>query len=150
MFIDNIHHQVCLDPFRLNQALRRCPTKIPTLEEINPTFAKAKLFSKLDVKAEYWSVHLDKSSKLVTTFRTPFGRFYWTRLPFGLSVSQDIFQQHMTEILEGLPNTVGITDDVCICGETEEEHNQNLTMLMERAKQRGLVFNSDKCFIKET
>ena len=69
------------------------------------------------------------------------------RLPFGLTVSQDIFQQQMTDILEGLPGVVGITDDVCVIGITEEEHDQNLTSLMLRAKDRCLVFNSSKCII---
>lgn len=53
--------RVCLDPFHLNKALKRCPTKIPTLEELNPTFAKAKFFSKLDAKAGYWSMHIEES-----------------------------------------------------------------------------------------
>lgn len=82
--------QVCLDPQKLKNSLKRCQHKIPTVEELNPKFANAKVFSKLDAKAGYWSIHLDPESQLLTTFRTPFGRYCWTRLPFGLSVSQDI------------------------------------------------------------
>ena len=37
----------------------------------------------------------------------------------------------------------------CVIGKTEEEHIQNLTRLMLRAKDRGLVFNSSKCIIKK-
>ena len=43
--------RLCLDPKRLNDALKRCPHKTPTLEEVNPTFAGARYFSKLDAKA---------------------------------------------------------------------------------------------------
>ena len=49
--------RVCLDPQHLNASLKRCPHKIPTIEEINPQFAKAKVFSKLDAKAGYWPVN---------------------------------------------------------------------------------------------
>ena len=94
--------RVCIDQQRLNAALRTCPHKIPTLEEINPELAQAKLFSMLDAKAGYWSVHLNEESQLLTTFRTPFGRYCWRRIPFGLNVSQDIFQARMDQILEGL------------------------------------------------
>ena len=94
--------RVCLDPQKLNMNLKRCPHKIPTLEEINPALSKAKVFSKLDAKAGYWSVQLKEDSQPLTTFRTPFGRYCWKRLPFGLRVSQDIFQARMDEILEGL------------------------------------------------
>ena len=141
--------RICIDPQKLNNALKRCPHKIPTLEEINPQFAGSAVFSKLDAKAGYWSVPLDADSQLLTTFRTPFGRYCWQRLPFGLRVSQDIFQARMDEILENLPGVVGITDDVCVHGKDEAEHDRNLQGLMDRAKC-GLVFNSDKCHIRQS
>ncbi|PIK33780.1 hypothetical protein BSL78_29404 [Apostichopus japonicus] len=89
----------CLDQKRLNQNLTRCPHKIPTLEELNRAFANAKYFSKLDAKAGYWSVHLARDSQELTTFRTPFGRYCFRRLPLGLATSQDIFQQRMDDII---------------------------------------------------
>ena len=82
--------RICIDPQKLNAALKRRPHKIPTLEEINPKFTGSSVFSKMDAKAGYWSVHLDEPSQLLTTFQTPFGRYCWKRLPFGLRVSQDI------------------------------------------------------------
>ena len=141
--------RVCLDPRRLNQAIKRCPHKIPTLEEVNPKFTGAKFFTKLDAKAGYWSVPLDEQSQLLTTFRTPIGRYCFLRLPFGLSISQDIFQQRMDEILENLKGCISIADDICVVGSTEEEHDANLLALMESAKKAGLVFNSAKCEIKQ-
>ena len=115
-------------PSETQSTLKRCPHKVPTLEELNPQFAGSSVFSKLDAKAGYWSVHLDPDSQLITTFRTPFGRYCWTRLPFGLRVSQDVSQARMDEILEDLPGVVGITDDVCVHGarpEPESAHGQS-------------------------
>ena len=111
--------RICLDPKKLNKSLRRCPHKIPTLEELNPTFTGAQFFSKLDAKAGYWSIPLDEGSQLLTTFRTPIGRYCWMRLPFGLNVSQDIFQSRMDTLLEGLPGVASIADDV-VCVENLE------------------------------
>ena len=42
-----------------------------------------------------------------------------------------------------------IADDVGVYGATAEEHDVNLLKLMERAAQRGLVFNSTKCSINK-
>jgi len=138
--------RVCLDPKHLNDAIKRCPHKIPTLEEINPLFSGAKLFSKLDAKAGYWSVPIEEKCQILTTFRTPFGRYCFTRLPFGLNISQDIFQQRMDEMLEGCAS---IANDISVFGKDEEEHDRNLLALMATAKRHGLVFNSEKCAIKE-
>ena len=84
--------RVCLDPRQLNKALIRPRHQAPTLDDLNHKFANAKFFSKLDTKAGYWSIKLDEESQKLTTFQTPFGRYCFQRLPFGLSVSQDTFQ----------------------------------------------------------
>ena len=83
--------RICIDPQKLNSALKRNPYKIPTIEEINPKLAGAKVFSKRDAKSGYWSVPVGEKSQLLTTFHTPYGCYCWLRLPFGLRVSQDIF-----------------------------------------------------------
>lgn len=55
----------------------------------------------------------------------------------------------MDQILEGLDGVVSIADDIAVCGKNEEEHDRNLVNLMERAAEAGMVFNSDKCMIKQ-
>ena len=107
-------------------------------------------FSKMEAKAGYWSMELEEESQILTTFRMPLGIFKSKRLLFGLSVSQDIFQEKIDQILEECPGTIGIADDISIFGKTEEEHDRNLITLMNEAKKNGLVFNSEKCMIKQT
>lgn len=47
----------------------------------------AKFFTLVDAKKGYWHLPLDEPSSYLTTFGTPFGRFRFTRLPYGLIVS---------------------------------------------------------------
>ena len=140
--------RICLDPRHLNQALKRPHHKLPTVEELTHQFCGSKFFSKLDAKSGYWSVQLDEESQLLTTFQTPYGRYCFLRLPFGLKVSQDIFQLKMDQILENVKGATGISDDVVVYGKTEEEHDESLRNLMKAAAEHGLVFNSEKCNIK--
>ena len=140
--------RLCLDPKDLNQALKRPHHKTPTLEEITHHFNGATFFSKLDAKNGYWAIRLDEASSKLTTFNTPFGRYRFLRLPFGLVVSQDVFQQRMDTILEKCPGCTGIADYVAVYGRTEKEHDDNLMNLMMGAQENGLIFNSAKCIIK--
>ena len=71
------------------------------------------------------------------------------RMPFEIVMSQDVFQQKMDQILEICPGTVGIADDVAVFGKTEDEHDANLHNLMRVASESGLMFNSEKCRIKQ-
>ena len=142
--------RVCLDPQKLNSALKRCAHKIPTVEDINPDLCSAKYCSKLDAKAGYHSVKLDKESFELSTFRTPFGTYCFLRLPFGLAVSQDIFQIKIDRILEQCEGCRGISDDVIVFGRTEEEHDRRLLHFLNVAKKDELKLNSGKCVIKVT
>jgi hypothetical protein len=141
--------RVCLDPRHLNKALLRPHHQTPTTEELNHRFANAKFFSKLDAKAGYWSIKLDEPSQKLTTFQTPYGRFCFKRLPFGLSVSQDLFQLEMDRIIEKCPGACGIADDVVVFGATEDEHDRNLIQFMQTAQTHGLKLNSAKCEVKK-
>ena len=141
--------RLCLDPKDLNKDIMRCHHRTPTLEELTHKLSGAKFFSKLDAKNGYWSVKLDQESQLLTTFNSPFGRYCFRRMPFGLVMSQDVFQQKMDMILEGCPGTLALIDDVIVYGKNKQEHNENLKKLMETAQTTGLTFNSSKCAVNQ-
>ena len=137
--------RIYIDPQPLNIALKREHYKLPVLDDIMPDLSHAKIFSKLDVKEAYWHVALDEASSNLTTMITPFGRYKWNRLPFGLKVSSEIFQKKLVAALAGLKGVFAVADDVIVinCGETEkkamENHEKNLTNLQERCRELGIV-----------
>ena len=141
--------RICLDPKDLNDALKRGQHHIPTVEELTHKFTGSTVFSKLDAKSGYWTIQLESESQLLTTFNSPFGRFCFKRLPFGLKVSQDIFQRSMDQAFEGLEGIVSICDDITVHGINEEDHDQKLHKLFVRAREKGIVFNPSKCHIKQ-
>lgn len=55
------------------------------MEELLPQLTKTKVFSTFDVKNGFWHIQLDEASSKLTTFNTPFWRYRWLHLPFGLS-----------------------------------------------------------------
>ncbi|XP_048589536.1 uncharacterized protein K02A2.6-like [Nematostella vectensis] len=140
--------RVCLDPRDLNKWIKREHHYTKTVDEVVTQLSDAEYFTLIDAKKGYWHVPLDNESSYLTTFGTPFGRFKFTRLPFGLVVSQDIFQRQLGSALEGLNGVTGIADDIFVYGSTEEEHDRNLTDLMGRAQEKGIVFNAEKLQFK--
>ena len=57
---------------------------LPTIEEVTTRLTNAKAFSVLDAKTGFWQVKLTEASSYLTTFNTPFGRYRWKRMPFGV------------------------------------------------------------------
>lgn len=125
---ENGRLRLCLDPKDLNKAIKREHHPIPILEQITPKLAGAKLFSKLDARIGYWNVKLDEESSYLTTFNTPFGRYRFLRMPFGLRMSQDIFQFKIDETYRDCQGAIGIADDVTVYGKNEKEHDLHTYM----------------------
>ncbi|XP_028412151.1 uncharacterized protein K02A2.6-like [Dendronephthya gigantea] len=115
--------RVCIDPKVLNEALQRERYPLPTIDDVLPELAKATFLSKVDLAHGYWHCELDEKSSYLTTFITPFRRFRWCRLPFGLKVSAEIFQRKLNECLNNLPGTVCVADDILVFGCSEEDHD---------------------------
>ena len=88
--------RLCIDPQQLNRALMRECHPLPIIDDILPELAKARIFSRFDLKNGYWHCLLDQESCLLTTFQTPVGRFRWLRLPFRLAISSEIFKKKTT------------------------------------------------------
>ena len=141
---------ICVDPKHLNRALKRESYQMPILDEILPELAQANVFSTVDLRSGFWHCVLDKESSLLTTFGTPYGRFRWLRLPFGLSVSPEIFQKRVNQVLEGLEGILNIADDILVygVGDTVEkaiaDHNRKLEALLLRCRERGIALNKEK------
>ena len=72
---------------------RRDPAKI------NWSYSLSIVDAKCDAK--YWNVFLDKESSYLTTLNSPFGRYRFNRMPFGLKMSQNIFQTKIDQTFEG-------------------------------------------------
>ena len=86
--------RLCLDSEHLNKALKREHYMyLPVLREMLSDIAHAKVFSTFDLENGYWHLRLDEESSYLTTFDTPFGRYEWLRLPFGTSVSPEMFKR---------------------------------------------------------
>ena len=140
--------RLCLDPCDLNRAICCDHHKMPTVEETANEFANSHYFTKLDVCHGYWSIVLDEESSLLTTFNSPFGRYSFLHLPFGLVCSQDIFQKKLDQFLEECPGCIGITNVITVHGCTETEHDTHLCNLMQFACKYGVVFNPQKMHVK--
>ena len=126
-----------LDVCSLNKAIIREHYKAKTLDEISHTLSHATVFSKLDAKYGFWSIHLDTPSSYLTTFNTNKGCCWYLSMPFGLKMPQDVFQMHIDQITNRLVGIIAIHYDMCVFGKTREEHNTHLLHLMKTLSKNG-------------
>ncbi|KAK7886282.1 hypothetical protein WMY93_025903 [Mugilogobius chulae] len=133
------------DPKDLNENIKREHYQIPKREEILSDMAGARYFSKLDASHGFWQLKLDPESSRYTTFNTPFGRYCFLRLPFGIKSAPEIFHKAMESIIEGLEGTRVYIDDLVVWGTTKQQHDERLEKLLQRVKKFGLKLKREKC-----
>ena len=109
--------RICIDPRELNRALVKSTHPVPTVNKLLLEIPNAKFFSKCDVRSGFWHVRLDDRSSRLTTFATPFGRYRWLRMPFGIAPASEIFQRLLEQQLEDLEGVKNIHDDILVWGE---------------------------------
>ena len=136
--------RVCIDPRDLNKALKREHYKMHTPDEILAKLGDMKVFTVLDLKWGFWNIKLDSESSDLTTFNTPFGRYKFNRLPFGISVAPEIFQKMNDSLFGNLPGVGISTDDFIIGGKNVDEHNKNLVRVLDKAREVNSKFNDAK------
>ena len=80
---------------------------------------------------------------------TPFGRYCWRRLLFGLKVSSKIFQRKLHVIFD-LPGVLAVADNVIVVGrgvthnDTLTDHDMKLHKLYERCRKQHITLNAEK------
>ena len=120
-----------------------------TIEEVVASMPKAKGFSVLDATSGYWQVKLDGESSKLCTFNTPFGRYRFTRLRFGIKSAPEVFQNCISELFADVDGVEVITYDLLIWGKDDDEHDARLKQVLDRAREVNLKFNAKKCRIRQ-
>ena len=85
----------------------------------------------LDLVMGYYNIKLLNDASKLCTIVTLFGKYEYLRLPMGISIAPDIFQDRMCQLFEDLESVRAFMDDLLVvsCG-TYEEHLEELEIVM--------------------
>ena len=106
--------RICVDLSRLNESVCRERHPFPVVEQVLAQLTGAELFSKLDANSGFWQIPLSPESALLSTFITPFGRFCFHRLPFGITSAPEHLYKRMLSILSGVEEVLCMMDDILV------------------------------------
>ena len=124
---------------------------MPKVEDIFSQLNGAKYFSTLDLRAGYHHIRLTTDSIPKTAFTSPFGKYEYVKVPFGLAQAPVYFQELMTGVLKDLLFAMAYLDDIIIYSSTPEEHLQHIKTVFEKLCHAKLSMKLSKChfFTKE-
>jgi hypothetical protein len=84
------------------------------------------------VNMGYYHIELNPDSKKYCMIVMPFGKYKYLRIPMGLCNSPDIFQEKMSELMEGLDFIQTYIDDLLvITKESFDDHLEKLDLVLQ-------------------
>ena len=118
---------------------------LPKIDEMYAKLKGSKVFSTIDLRSGYHHIALGKSSRAKTAFITPFGKYKFLMVPFGLAQAPAYFQLLMNKVLKGLKFTMTYLDDIIIFSQDELQHLEHLEIVFSRLWEAGLKMKRSKC-----
>ena len=95
---------------------------LPKIDEMYAKLKGAKVFSIVDLRSGYYHIALGKDSRVKTAFVTPFGKYIFLMVSFGLAQAPAYFQLLINKVLEGLTYAMTYLDDIITFSNNEDEH----------------------------
>ena len=119
---------------------------LPKFDEMYTNLRGAKIFTTLDLHSGYYHIALDNVSKAKTAFMTPFSKYEFNAVPFGLAQAPAYFQQLISIVLQDCSDfTMAYLDDIIIFSQNEQEHLKHIEIIFKKLKKTGLKLKESKC-----
>ena len=131
----------------LNKRIRRKPWPMPHINDMIQDIGQYKYVTALDLSMGYYHFKLDEELSDMSTFILAFGLYNHTRLPMGLSISPDLFQEKMAKLFTDLPHIKVFLDDLLVFSNgSYEDHLLKVNKALARLESKNLAVNALKSF----
>ena len=147
----NGQKRLVVDYRKLNKTIVKDAYPLPHIEDIISQLGSSACYTKLDMIKSFHQVPIAEQDKHKTAFCCNFGLFEYNSLPFGLTISPNIFASLMNKVLTGILGKYAIcfVDDILIYSKNISEHLQHLEEVLTRLESANLKLQPSKCeFLK--
>ena len=119
---------------------------LPKIDGMYASLHGTKIFTTLNLHGGYYHIALDNESKAKTAFITPFGKYEFNVVPFGLAQAPAYFQQLISIVLQDCSEFAMVyLENIIIFSRNEQEHLKHIEIIFKKLKEAGLKLKESKC-----
>ncbi|GJV12815.1 putative reverse transcriptase domain-containing protein [Tanacetum coccineum] len=139
--------RMCIDYRELNKLTVKNRYPLPRIDDLFDQLQGSQFFSKIELRSGYHQLRVHEDDIPKTAFRTRYGHFEFTVMPFGLTITPTIFMDLMNRVCKPYLDKFVIVfiDDILIYSKTREEHVEHLRLVLELLKKEKLNAKFSKC-----
>ncbi|SOV07041.1 uncharacterized protein UDID_17995 [Ustilago sp. UG-2017a] len=139
--------RLCVDYRGLNEITVKNRAPLPLIEEQLFLLRKARIYTKLDLRAAYNLIRIAKGDEWKTAFGTQLGLYEYLVMPFGLANAPAHFQSFINDIFRDIIGVYVVVylDDFLIFSDTEESHVKHVAEVLTRLRSNRLFAKLSKC-----
>jgi len=132
----------------LNKRTLPKPHPIPNIQDMLLNLEGFQWATGLDLNdMGHYHIRLDPASKQLCTVALPFDKHEYQAIPMGFCNSPDIFQEKMSELMDGLGFVQTYIDDLlCLTKGTFSDHLEKIELILQRLQKAGLKVNVTNAF----
>ena len=139
--------RMCVDYRPLNAVAIKNKYPLPRIDILFDQLAKAKVFSKIDLRSGYHQIKIRPEDIPKTAFSTRYGLYEYLVMSFGLTNAPAYFMYLMNSVF--MPEldkfVVVFIDDILIYSENETDHEEHLRIVLSRLREHKLYAKFSKC-----
>lgn len=137
----------CVNYKALNDITQKNRYPLPLMNESLRRLAKAKIFTKLDLRSAYNLIRIKEGDEWKTAFRTRYGLFEYLVMPFGLTNAPATCQNFINDVLrEYLDRFVVVyMDDILVFSEDSAQHDRHVEAVLRALAGANLFVKGEKC-----
>ncbi|XP_019198268.1 PREDICTED: uncharacterized protein LOC109192129 [Ipomoea nil] len=140
--------RLCIDYRELNQVTVENKYPLPRIDDLFDQLKGAGVFSKIDLRSRYHQVKVADQDILKTAFRTRYGHYEFTVMPFGLTkTAPAVFMDLMNRVFRPYLDDFVIVfiDDILVYSRTNEQHEKHMRTVLQTLRAKQLYAKLSKC-----
>ena len=125
---------------------------LPRADQLFDKLARAKYFSKIDLRTGFYQILIAEKDRHKTAFVTSQGLFEYNVLPMGLCNSPGVFQSLMNDTFRDYLDQFVLVflDDIVVHSDTLEDHERHLRLALQRLREQRLCAKLSKSALCQT
>jgi hypothetical protein len=139
--------RLCVDYRGLNPIIRKNCYPLPLISEAIDRLSGAKFYTKLDIWDAYHQVRVAEGEEWKTAFRTRYGHYEYTVMPFSPANAPVAFQSYINATLRPYLDVfvIAYLDNIVVYSNTVEEHRKHVRTVLEALLKASLYLKLRKC-----